>query len=155
MKNELKEILDNLRKYANEGGEHKLMEYEIKHIQCYITNLQTIEQQYSVLLSENAELQGKVMKSKDELEKQRREYQETYKDVRIEFKEKDKEIDRLNNVINDAKELMQDNIHLLVMPDGTTIYQFKNKEEFFNNLFDMLDEKMTLNQLKEEKNEQK
>ena len=40
MNKEIKEILDDLRKYANEGGEHKLMEYEIKHIQCYITNLE-------------------------------------------------------------------------------------------------------------------
>lgn len=40
MTEEIKEILDDLKKYANEGGEHKLMEYEIKHIQCYITNLQ-------------------------------------------------------------------------------------------------------------------
>ena len=40
MKDEIKEILDDLRKYVSEGGEHTLMEYEIKHIQCYITNLQ-------------------------------------------------------------------------------------------------------------------
>ena len=40
MKEEIKEILDDLKKYVSEGGEHTLMEYEIKHIQCYITNLQ-------------------------------------------------------------------------------------------------------------------
>ena len=68
MNNEIKEILDDLRKYANEGGEHKLMEYEIKHIQCYITKLQTIEQQYSAILSENAELEeeNKRLKELDE-----------------------------------------------------------------------------------------
>ena len=40
MNDEIKEILKDLKKYANDGGEHKLMEYEIKHIQCCITNLQ-------------------------------------------------------------------------------------------------------------------
>lgn len=40
MTEEIKEILEDFKKFANEGGEHNLMEYEIKHIQCYITNLQ-------------------------------------------------------------------------------------------------------------------
>ena len=67
MKDEIKEILNDLKNYANEGGEHTLMEYEIKHIQCYITNLQTIEQQYSTILSENAELENKITNLQEEI----------------------------------------------------------------------------------------
>lgn len=46
MNDEIKEILDDLKNYANEGGKHNLMEYEIKHIQCYITNLQKEKEDY-------------------------------------------------------------------------------------------------------------
>ena len=82
MTEEIKEILDDLKKYANEGGEHKLMEYEIKHIQCYITNLQ----------QEN-----------ERLKEENKSYQE-YPFIIIEKNgvicSKNQEIERLNNIIN-------------------------------------------------------
>lgn len=42
-----------------------------------------------------------IFKLEKELESKRKEYQETYKDVRIELKEKDKEIDRYKNIIDE------------------------------------------------------
>lgn len=52
MKDEIKEILSllNSSSWSNEA----------KQIEDYITNLQTIEQQYSAILSENAELENKI-----------------------------------------------------------------------------------------------
>ena len=65
MKDEIKEILKDLKKYANDGGDHKLMEYEIKHIQCYITNLQE-ENRQTKLLKERYQLEKENYKSRNE-----------------------------------------------------------------------------------------
>lgn len=55
MKDEIKEMLDNLE---DAGFMYKrISPEEIKKILDYIINLQTIEREYSSLLSENAELQ--------------------------------------------------------------------------------------------------
>ena len=105
MNNEIKELLEDLKNedcYVN--NETTLKFDEAGSLLNYITNLQIIEQQYSTILSENAELQGKVIKLKDELEKQRREYQETYKDVRIELKEKKETITNLQEENERLKE---------------------------------------------------
>ena len=127
MKDEIKEILDKLEivarkhtievcedgskietKPASVVDELRLNNYSSKLLLDYIINLQTIEREYSAILSENVELQGKIMKLKDELEKRRREYQETYKDVRIEFKEKKETITNLQEKYDEALELLNE-----------------------------------------------
>jgi len=62
MNKEIKEILDNLRKYIDdkETGEVIESKYTMSLILDYITKLETIEQQYSAILSENAELENKI-----------------------------------------------------------------------------------------------
>lgn len=64
MKDEnIKEILDKL----NNSAEHYILyDYEVKILLDYITNLQTIEQQYSAILSENAELENKITNLQEE-----------------------------------------------------------------------------------------
>lgn len=82
MTKEIKEILEDFKKFANEGGEHNLMEYEIKHIQCYITNLQQLyENALKVNQNENkyrTELEDKyvVLQQENEMLK---EYIKMYK----------------------------------------------------------------------------
>lgn len=60
MNNEIKEIIDNLIRFRNEDNKFQpediLTIEDVWLLLDYITNLQTIEQQYSALLSENAEL---------------------------------------------------------------------------------------------------
>lgn len=60
MNNDIKKIIDYMKKIADKNEDH--LESELTHKDCallleYITNLQTIEQQYSAILSENAELE--------------------------------------------------------------------------------------------------
>ena len=74
MKDEIKEILDIFTKYKDDWYS---VEYTLKPKQCvilydYITNLQTIEQQYSAILSENVELENKITNLQEELEEQKR-----------------------------------------------------------------------------------
>lgn len=62
MSDEIKEILDKAKEisgYGSDGKQHTRMfnQFEAKALLDYITNLQTIEREYSNLLSENAELQ--------------------------------------------------------------------------------------------------
>ena len=62
MSDEIKEILDKAKEisdYGADGKQHTRMfnQFEAKALLDYITNLQTIEREYSNLLSENAELQ--------------------------------------------------------------------------------------------------
>lgn len=74
MKDEIKEILDRLEKigfYASVPKELAYMTTNITPQECktvldYITNLQTIEQQYSAILSENAELENKITNLQEE-----------------------------------------------------------------------------------------
>lgn len=91
MKDEIKVILDYLKDdkwdyYPSDGTPYKvlLMEERDKLLD-YITNLQ----------ESDSDKQLEIMKLKDKLEQQRKEYQETYKDVRIEIKEKDETITNL------------------------------------------------------------
>lgn len=65
MKVEIKEILSllNSSSWSNEA----------KQIEDYITNLQTIEQQYSVILSENAELKNEISELMKKYKKSQRE----------------------------------------------------------------------------------
>ena len=70
MNNEIKEILDDLDYCKNRQCGNILL----KHNECdllldYITNLQTIEQQYSAILSENAELENKITNLQEENER--------------------------------------------------------------------------------------
>ena len=45
-------IMNDIKEYANEGGEHKLMEYEIKHILAYINHLENEKEQLKVWLND-------------------------------------------------------------------------------------------------------
>lgn len=70
MKDEIKEIRDYIAcpqlgdDYYGEWGALRLdQRLKIKSLLDYITNLQAIEQQYSAILSENAELENKYNKA--------------------------------------------------------------------------------------------
>lgn len=76
MTEEIKEILDDLKKYANEGGEHKLMEYEIKHIQCYITNLQQAIEIKNQRIKEEQQEKERYTKFYNDLNKWNKELQQ-------------------------------------------------------------------------------
>lgn len=61
MSDEIKEIINYMKQYVENIYEHDsepmLNWKDLKKLLDYITNLQTIEREYSSLLSENAELQ--------------------------------------------------------------------------------------------------
>jgi DNA repair ATPase RecN len=63
MKNEIKEILE----FKENADYKKLSVDEIAILKDYITNLRTIEEQYSAILSENAELKNKIFDLEDTL----------------------------------------------------------------------------------------
>ena len=75
MKDEIKEIdriIINVKRKLQFSPERRFVELfnkdEIHKLLDYITNLQTIEQQYSAILSENAELENKITNLQEELE---------------------------------------------------------------------------------------
>lgn len=74
MSDEIKEILDYMKQYVENIYEHDsepmLNWKDLKKLLDYITNLQTIEREYSNLLSENAELQQKYDKALSDLVKE-------------------------------------------------------------------------------------
>ena len=63
MNNDIKEILECLEKYGQLTPDAI---DDLHYIRDYITNLQTIEQQYSAILSENAELENKITNLQEE-----------------------------------------------------------------------------------------
>ena len=72
MKDEIKKILDNLKFTNNDvmWCDKITLNVEQSHLLLdYITNLQTIEQQYSAILSENAELENKITNLQEEINK--------------------------------------------------------------------------------------
>lgn len=70
MKDETKEILEHLSatQKINNGWTSFSVE-ECKGLYDYITNLQTIEREYSAILSENAELENKINNLQEEKDK--------------------------------------------------------------------------------------
>ena len=80
MKDEIKDLLQYLKNvYESEETSTWLNKLQIKDLLDYITNLQTIEQHYSQVLSENAELQQKydmVLEDNVKESKRRMELQE-------------------------------------------------------------------------------
>ena len=90
MKDEIKEILDiNIGDdreayidYIDKDGKRKNYEYiEAEDLLDYITNLQTIEQQYSAILSENAELENKITNLQEENERLKEENKHIFANV--------------------------------------------------------------------------
>ena len=69
MNDEIKEILDNLRHYSFCFDNYDLEKTWVNKLLDYITNLQTIEQQYGAILSENVELENKITNLQEENEK--------------------------------------------------------------------------------------
>ena len=63
--NEIKEILDNPKILMLSYGNYISLDDYVK-LKDYITNLQAIEQQYSAILSENAELENKITNLQEE-----------------------------------------------------------------------------------------
>lgn len=66
MKDEIKEILEGIEVVIKHDGTLEFNAKELKILLDYITNLQTIEQQYSAILSENAELENKITNLQEE-----------------------------------------------------------------------------------------
>ena len=83
--NEIKEILYYFRKYVNDKYEtYTVVDMHTQKLEIlltYITNLQTIEQQYSAILSENAELENRITNLQEELEEEKRIEQESLKTI--------------------------------------------------------------------------
>ena len=102
MKNEIKEILDKCTPF--------LFGDEVDKLTNYITNLQTIEQQYSAILSENAELEYKVTDLS--------EYIGNYVNIVLHDR---REIDRLHNIIEKAraKSILLQNKYGYILDDLT------------------------------------
>lgn len=74
------------------------------HDEIYLKDIQAIDNilaEYRRLKQENEELTTNNFKQKNELEIKRREYQETYKDVRDELKELRTENEKKNKIINE------------------------------------------------------
>lgn len=109
MNEEIKEILDKfnyayelhkeiIEKHNNSDEIHiQLSIREVKQLLDYITNLQ----------QKDFESQKEIMKLKDKLEQQRKEYQDTYKDVRIEIKEKNERITELQQLYENGLKVNQ------------------------------------------------
>ncbi len=84
MKDEIKEIdriIINVKRKLQFSPERRFVELfnkdEINKLLDYITNLQTIEQQYSAILSENAELENKITNLQEELQQEKKDFKET------------------------------------------------------------------------------
>lgn len=111
MNNEIKEILE----FKENADYKKLSCDEIKVLKDYITNLQTIEQQYSAILSENAELENKIINLQQKNEKLKElcdKYEEEHsnefqcwKRDRKELLDKRTRIEKANEFINDDENL--------------------------------------------------
>jgi len=116
MNKEIKEILDDLRKYANEGGEHKLMEYELKHIQCYITNL---EQEVQDL---KADYGSKSQVERDLLEQENERLKDNLETMTFTAKVKQEAVDSLISRIDKAKEELENIGDFYTTPIGQVIH---------------------------------
>ena len=122
MKNEIKEILD-IKSYLGTYISERQCKYTkldkhdkaIKILLDYITNLETIEQQYSAILSENVELENKITNLEQENESKDNKILELQQELLnkklnvkdIEYKEKmiyklriDKTIDKIQYIID-------------------------------------------------------
>ncbi len=127
MSDEIKEILQKIENVANRetASRNALMEMKDKDYQLlldYITNLQTIEREYSSLLSENAELQQKYDKALSDLVKESHKRMELSKNYDRIYNENCKlrenhnisdislldENDRLNNIIDELEKCIKE-----------------------------------------------
>lgn len=70
MNDDIKKILDSIKYHIIEDDWFEIEGHFLKPLLDYITNLQTIEREYSSLLSENAELQQKYDKALSDLVKE-------------------------------------------------------------------------------------
>ena len=120
MNNDIKEILDNVKRhldYVEATKQKSIRDNEMKVMYDYITNLQTIEQQYSAILSENAKLQEENKKYVEDNEKLRSanmqlflrvgadKTQEEIKTSQVGEIEEDKEPRRFENLFDDKGNL--------------------------------------------------
>ena len=111
MNNEIKEILEFIKEQIEKETlsyepDIELSKEEAKRLLDYITNLQTIEQQYCAILSENADLQQENKKLKELCDKYEKEHKTTYeiwkKDIYLYNSVVDRN-ERLNNIINELE----------------------------------------------------
>lgn len=109
MKDEnIKEILEDVKRhldYVKATKQASIRDNEMKAMYDYITNLQTIEQQYSAILSENAELENKITNLQNENMKYDQcltELTDNYKDLQKELTNLQEENERLKEYIKIA-----------------------------------------------------
>ena len=124
MSDEIKEILQKIENVANRetASRNALMEMKDKDYQLlldYITNLQTIEREYSNLLSENAELQ-------QENDRLNNIINELGKNI-------NEEIERTNNFILEDSSLIEINNIRKMLNDDRQCWLYKLKELKENN----------------------
>lgn len=116
MKDEIKEILDNLKFTNNDvmWCDKITLDAEESHLLLdYITNLQTIEQQYGAILSENAELENKITN-----------LQKENKHLNLQLDQALKDYDELQQKIDKAIELTKN----LLKTEDRGYYQILFKE---------------------------
>lgn len=81
-KDEIKDLLQYLKNvYESEETSTWLNKLQIKDLFDYITNLQTIEREYSAILSENAELENKITNLQEENERLKEENKHIFANV--------------------------------------------------------------------------
>lgn len=95
MKDEIKEILED-----SIYCKYELHTNEKKKLLDYITNLQIIEQQYSAILSENAELENKITNLQEEIHKK----EAMYDSLAVDYRLSQEENERLNKIIDVERE---------------------------------------------------
>ena len=125
-------IVDRLKNSLD--YEFNLTYSEHKQLLDYITNLQTIEQQYSAILSENAELENKITNLQEETERQSK-AQVILDDENAELQGKimklQEENERYKNIIKNIEKLVDNQLHGNFVPtgrtDGKVLQEIENK----------------------------
>ena len=113
MKDEIKEILDKPKILMLSCGNYISLDDYVK-LKDYITNLQTIEQQYSAILSENAELQQELERYKNIIKNIKEEI-ELYIDITIDhFETSNEEINfELRNKCRAMREIKSEILEII------------------------------------------
>ena len=129
-KNELEDYLYNHNYISNNKKSNYQQELSIERAECIIYKHDDI------VKKENAELFAENMKLKDKLEQQRKEYQETYKDVREEIKE----LKQKNNILTEFEKwletCLENEKYCYLSPHGEDRYRY----DIFKKCLDKLQE---------------
>lgn len=99
----------------------------------YITNLQTIEQQYSAILSENAELENKLTNLQEENKKIKNKLEDEKKNYKRITTYLQEEIRRKDNIIYDLEDFIKE----IMKATNKKIISVETAEIIYNKLKDL------------------